>query len=145
MGCKLTPRNKTIITRSLVRDRLDHITARDMTLFVNPLDFGVFASWVKDCESRMDLTQRLAAMRRENRRASSKHIQFRLSGEDVNIDAHAVNVSSCGICLKISNPLKRGQVLHFVNQSRADSEAGIVQWAKELKDGWCFAGVTFCV
>jgi hypothetical protein len=145
MGCKLTSRNKTIITRSLVRDRLDHITARDITLFVNPLDFGVFAAWVKDCESRMDLTQRLAAMRRENRRASSKHIQFRLSGEDVNIDAHAVNVSSCGICLKISNPLKRGQVLHFVNQSRADSEAGIVQWAKELKDGWCFAGVTFCV
>jgi hypothetical protein len=83
-------------------------------------------------------------MRRENRRASSKHIQFRLS-EDVNIDARAVNVSNCGICLKISNPLKRGQVLHFVNQSGADAEEGIVQWAKKLEDGWHLAGVTFYV
>ena len=142
MGCKLTSRNKTIITRSIVRDRLDHITARDITIFVNPLDFGIFAAWVKDCESRMDLTQRLAVMRRANRHASSKHVQFRLSGEDVDIDAQAVNVSSCGICLKISNPLKRGQVLHF---SQADTEEGIVQWAKKLEDRWCLAGVTFCV
>lgn len=145
MGCKLTSRNKTVITRSLVRDRFDHITARGVTIFEKPLDFGVFEAWVKDCESRMDLTQRLAVMRRANRHASSKHVQFRLPGEDVDIDAQTVNVSSCGICLKISNPLKRGQVLHFVDQSRADAEEGIVQWAKKLEDGWHLAGVTFCV
>ncbi len=97
MGCKLTSRNKTIITRTLVRDRFNHITAPGITIFENPLDFGAFEAWVKDCESRMDLTQRLAVMRRANRHASSKHVQFRLSGVDVNIDAHAVNVSNCGI------------------------------------------------
>jgi hypothetical protein len=145
MGCKLTFHNKTIITPSLVSDRLDHITARGITIFENPLDFGVFEAWVKDCESRMDRTQRLAIMRRANRHASSKHVQFRLPGEDVDIDAQAVNVSSCGICLKISNPLKRGRVLHFVDQNRADVEEGIVQWAKKLKDGCNLAGVTFCV
>jgi hypothetical protein len=53
-----------------------------------------------------------------------------------------VNVSGCGICLKISNPLKRGQVLHF---RRADTEEGIVQWAKKLEEGWYLAGATFCV
>ncbi len=142
MGCKLTSRNKAIITRSLVRDRLDHITDPGITIFVNPVDFGIFAAWVKDCESRMDLTQRLVIMRHANRHASYKHVQFRLSGEDVDIDAQTVNISSCGICLKISNPLKRGQVLHF---SQADTEEGIVQWAKKLKDGWYLAGVTFCV
>lgn len=142
MGCKLTSRNKAIITRSLVRDRLDHITARGITIFVNPLDLGIFAAWVKDCESRMDLTQRLAVMRCANRHASCKYVQFRLSGEHVDIDAQTVNVSSCGICLKIFNPLKRGQVLHF---RQADTEEGIVQWAKKLKDGWYLAGVTFCV
>jgi len=144
IGCKLTSRNKAIITRSLVRDRLDHITARGITVFENSLDFRVFEAWVKDCESRMDLTQRLAAMRGANRHASINHVQFRLHGEGVDIDAQEVNVSSCGICLKVSNPLKRGQVLHFADQSRADAEEGVVQWAKKLEDGWHLAGVTFC-
>jgi len=145
IGCKLTSRNKAIITRSLVLDRFDHIIARGITIFENPLDFGAFEVWVKDSESRMDLTQRLAVMRRTNRHYFNKHVQFRLSGEDVDIDAQAVNVSSCGICLKVSNPLKRGQVLHIVDQIRADAEEGIVQWAKKLEDGWYLAGVTFCV
>ncbi len=146
IGCKLTSRNKTIITRSLVRDRFDHINVGGITIFGNPFDFGVFAAWVKDCESRMNLTQRLAVMRRANRDASSKHVQFRLLDEDVDIEAQAVNVNSCGICLKISHPLKRGQVLHFVDQSRrADAEEGIVQWTKKLDDGRYLAGVTFCV
>ncbi len=145
IGCKLTSRNKTIITRRLVRDTFDHVHAGEITIFGNPPDFSVFEAWVKDCESRMDLTQRLAVMRRANRDASSKHVQFRLLGVDVDIDAQAVNVNSCGICLKTSNQLKRGQVLHFVDQSLADAEEGIVQWAKKLEDEWYLAGVTFYV
>jgi hypothetical protein len=56
-----------------------------------------------------------------------------------------VNVSSCGICLKISNPLKHGQVLHFADRRRSDAEEGIVQWANKLEDESYLAGVTFCV
>jgi hypothetical protein len=145
IGCKLTSRNKAIITRFPVHDRLDHIAARGMTIFESPLDFGVFEAWVKDCESRMDLTQRLAVIRGANRNASSNKVQFRLSGEDVYIVAQTVNVSSYGICLKTSNPLKRGQMLHFVDQIRADAEEGIIQWAKKFEDGWYRAGVTLCV
>ena len=74
----------------------------------------------------MDLTQRLAVMRRDIRDASSKHVKFRLLGEGTDIDAQAVNVSNCGICMKISSSLKRGQMLHFVGQSRANSEEGVV-------------------
>jgi hypothetical protein len=145
IGCKLTSRNKAIIIPSPVHDRLDRIAALGITIFESPLDFGVFEAWVKDCESRMDLTQRLAVMRGANRNASSKKVQFRLSGEDVDIVAQTVNVSSYGICLKTSNPLKRGQVLHFVDQIGADAEEGIVQWAKKLEDGWYRAGVILCV
>jgi len=124
IGCKLTSRNKTILIPSLVHDRYNHLTVGGMTIFETPLDFGVFEAWVRDCESRIDLTQRLAVMRREKRHASSQRVQFRLPGEDVDIDAEAVNLGSCGICLKISNPLKRGQVLHV---RRAYAEEGVVQ------------------
>ena len=144
IGCKLTPCNKTIITRSSVNDSFDHSGARGITIFESPLDFGVFEAWVKDCESRIDLTQRLAFMRRSSRHDCSRHVLLRLPGEDVDIVAQTVNESSCGICLKISNLLKRGQVLNYVGQRQVDSEDGIVQWAKKLKDG-CLAGVTFCV
>jgi hypothetical protein len=145
IGCPLTSRNKTIITPSPISDKFDHIAARGITIFESPLDFGVFEAWVKDCESRIDLTQRLAFMRRASRHDSSKRVLLRLPGEDVDIVAQTVNESSCGICLKISNLLKRGQVLNYVGQRQADAEEGIVQWAQKLKDGWYLAGVTFCV
>jgi hypothetical protein len=146
LGCKLTYHNKTIITHSLGCEGFDHITARGLTIFGTPLDFGAFEAWIKDCESRMDLTKRLAVIRRANRDASGKHVQLRLPSEDVDFDAQVVNVSSCGICLKTSNLLKREQVLHFVDERRAgDNEEGIVQWAKKLEDGRYLAGVTFCV
>jgi hypothetical protein len=145
IGCKLIPRNKAIITHYPVHHRLNHITDQGITIFENPLDFGVFEAWVKDCESRIDLTQRLAVRRRAIRHDSSEHVQFRLPGEDVDFDAQAVNVSSCGICLKTSNSIKREQMLHFIGQRGADADEGIVQWAKKLEDGWYLAGVTFCL
>jgi hypothetical protein len=142
IGCKVTSRNKTIITHSLGREEFDQIATRGITLFGNPLDFGVFEAWIKECERRMDMTQRLAAMRRANRHSPGKDVQLRVLGEDIDIDAQAVNVSGCGICLEISHPLKRGQVLHF---RRAGAEEGIVQWTKKLEEGRYLAGVTFCV
>jgi len=145
IGCKLTSRNKSIITHTPLHDMLDHTTAPEIDIFENPLDFGVFETWVKDCESRMDLTQRLAAIRRAIRHDSHKVIQFRLPGHDVDFDAQAVNISSCGICLQTSHLFKRGQVLHFVGQRRTDAEEAIVQWAKKLEDGRYHVGVTLCV
>ena len=74
IGCKLTSRNKSIISHSPLHDRFDHIIVRGIDIFETPLDFGAFETWVKDCESRMDLTQRLAVKRRANRYASSKQV-----------------------------------------------------------------------
>jgi hypothetical protein len=142
IGCKLTSRNKTIITHSLSREGFDHFTARGITLFGNPLDFGVFEAWIKDCESRMDMMQRLAVKRRTSRHPSGKHVQLRVPGEDIDINAQAVNVSGCGICLEIPHRLKVGEVLLF---KRASAEEGIVRWTKKLEKGRYLAGVTFCV
>ncbi len=79
----------------------------------------------------MDLTQRLAVMRRANRHDSGKHVQLRLPDDAVDIAAQAVNVSGCGICLKISNLLKQGQVLQIVGQRGADAEEGTSTMGEE--------------
>ena len=145
LGCKLTSHNKTIITHSLAGDGFDHITAGGLTIFGNPLDFVAFDAWIKDCENRMDLTQRLAVMRRAIRHDAGKHVQLRLPDDAVDIAVQAVNVSGCGICLKTSYVLKQRQLLQIAGQRGADVEEGRVQWTKKLEDGSYLAGVTFCV
>ena len=145
LGCKLTSHNKTIITHSLASEVLDQITASGLTIFGNPPDFVAFDAWIKDCENRMDLTQRLAVMRRAIRHDSGKHFQLRLPDDAVDIAAQAVNVSGCGICLKTSHVLKQGQLLQIAGQSGGDPEEGRVQWTKSHEDGSYLLGVTFCV
>jgi hypothetical protein len=145
LGCKLTPVNKAIIKSSFVRDKLDDIIYKDTNIFVNPLNLHEFETWVKDCEGRIDLSQRLAVIRREDRYACRIPIQLRLMGEDVYISAQAVNASTCGICLRISRPIERGREIQFSFQNSGDVDEGIVQWVKKLENGRYLIGVTLCV
>lgn len=145
LGCKLTPVNKSIISLSFVRDKLDDIVYKGTTVFTNPLDFHEFEAWVKDCEGRIDLSQRLVAIRREDRYACSMPVQLRLRGEDADVSAQAVNASNCGLCLRISEPIERGRVIQFRTKDSGDVNEGMVQWVKKLEDGWYLSGVTLCV
>ena len=146
IGCKVTSRNKSIIAHAPIPPgRIDRLGPPKIDLFENPLDFVTFGAWVKDCEGRIDLTQRLAVLRRAIRHHSDKQVRFRLPSDDADCDAQAVNISSCGICLKTAHLLKRGQAIHLLGQRRTDAEEAIVQWAKKLEDGGYLVGVTFCV
>jgi len=145
LGCKLTHRNKAIIANSPVHDTLDNTHARSTMIFANPLDLNEFETWVRDCEKRMDLSQRLVVIRRDDRHACSTPVQFQLPGEDADISAQVVNISSCGICLRISKPIERGQELRVRFQKAADADVGIVRWVKKIEEGWYLSGVTFCV
>ncbi len=145
LGCKLTPLNKAIIRSSFVRDKSDEIIYKDTTIFANPLDFHAFEAWIKDCEGRIDLSQRLVAIRREGRDACSIPIRLGLRGEDADVSAQAVNTSHCGICLRLSRPIERGRQIQYMSQNSRDVNEGVVQWVKKLEDGWYISGVTLCV
>jgi hypothetical protein len=143
--CKVALRNKVIITHSVADGPLNNIKDHSMTVFGNPLDFNALEAWVKDCEARMNLSQRLAAMRRANRHVDNRQVLYLLSGEDAAITAKAVNVSACGMCLKIQIPINSGRKLRIASQGQSETEDGRVQWVKKLEDGWYLIGVTFCV
>lgn len=145
LDCNLTCRNKAIITPPHVYDQRDDITAQDTNMFNGPLDFSAFEAWVWVCKTRFDLSQRLVVTRRANRHDSSIPIQFRIQEEDDNVYAQTVNMSNCGICIRTSRSIEKGQTLYFRPQIPTDAEEGIVQWVKKLQDGWYLTGVTFCV
>ena len=144
-GCKLAPRNRAIITQPLVGVTPNNLTGQGVAIFKNPLDFSLFETWVQDCESRMDLSQRLAVKRREKREANSKRVHFRFHDEDTDTSAYAVDTSNCGICLRTSSPLKRGQLLRFASWRVSDAEEGMVRWVKTIDERQHLAGVTFCL
>ena len=143
LGCKLIPLNKAIIGSSFAPDALDDAVYK--VVFANPLDFHELEAWVKDCEGRIDRSQRIVAIRHEARQACSIPIQLRLRGEDSDVSAQAVDTSHCGICLRISKPVERGREIRYRATNSEDVNEGVVQWVKKLEDGWYLSGVTLCV
>jgi hypothetical protein len=145
LGCKLIAINKAVIRKSLTHDRWDETAYKGITVFTNPRDFHGLEPWVKECEGRTDLLQRIVVMRREERHACSIPVRFRQRGDDADGFAVAVNKGHCGVCLRISKPIERGREIQYRIQSSGDVNDGVVQWVKEIEDGWYLSGVTLCV
>jgi hypothetical protein len=145
LGCKLTHLNKAVITASSDREKLADLADQNITLFANPLDYIALGAWVRDCEKRMNLAQRLPVIRREVRHACNFSVQVRLPGEDADISAQAVDTSNCGMCLRTSRPMKQGQEIIIRSGRSNNAEVGIVRWVERIDEGWYHSGVTFCV
>lgn len=144
-GCPLTPRNKAIISRVLPADQRVQLKAMGAAFFRKPLDLGELEAWVEGCETRMDLAHPLAVKRGAKRQDCCMDIRYRSVADDTEGCATALNVSSCGICLKSLHRLKPKQVLHLWSQDPGFSEEALVRWVMKADDGTYLAGLTFCV
>jgi hypothetical protein len=144
-GCKLTPSNTAIITRSLPDIAFNNSTDRDMAIFGYPLEFSAFEVWTRACEARMNLTLRLAVKRYSKRTAVNRHVLCLLSDINAAVTAQMVNVSNYGICLKMPIPIKSGMRVRIVSKKQSATEDGIVQWVKKNEDGSFLSGVTFWI
>ncbi len=145
LGCKLTHLNKAVIAGCSDREELVDIVDQNITLFSDPLDYIALGEWVKDCEQRMNLAQRLPVIRREVRHASNLPVQVRLPNEDSDVSAQAVDISNCGICLRTSRPMRQGQEIIIRSGRSPNAEVGIVRWVEKIDEGWYHSGVTLCV
>ncbi len=131
LGCKLTHLNKAVITGCSDHEELVDLADQNITLFADPLDYIALGAWVKDCEKRMNLAQRLPIIRREFRHACNLPVQVRLPGEDSDISAQAVDTSNCGMCLRTSRPMKQGQEIIIRSGRSENAEVGIVRWVEK--------------
>jgi hypothetical protein len=143
--CRLRPRNKAVITKTSVRE--DTGKEMEVKVFHKPLDVSEFEAWVSSSETGMDLSVPLAIRRKALRRPCppGRKIRYRvLKSYDV-FQAHALNESSCGICIRTPHALQPGQVIHLWSGEPPLSEHAEVRWVQKVDDGTHLTGLTFCV
>jgi response regulator RpfG family c-di-GMP phosphodiesterase len=138
--CKLTPKNKALITG--YADLLSQSIIDEMSyaFFEKPLDFNLLAAWFDECEERFDLSQPLGVKRKEIRLPSDDVIQYRLRPDHEVLNGIAINMSASGICMRINTPLLREQTISILSD-RAKPRPASVKWLKDAGNGGYIAGL----
>ena len=144
MGCKLTPRNKAVLSGSLDPAIGDAIRRLGSATFLKPCRLGTLAAWVEECEGRMDLSQPLGLRRRERRDACRSGAMFRIEREAGLWAGEVVNRSDSGLCVRLDRPLAVAQVLSVKSGLPLPSDRLLVRWMRPDAGGAYLAGMSCC-
>ncbi len=133
-GCKLTPQNKAVISGHLPESALDAVRRLGAAYLEKPFGFDELSSWVDECESRMNLSRRIAIRRKEERTVCCDEVRYQLgAGPDVRRGI-MINRSGSGFCLKVDEPpgADRSVTLHL--SLPPWTAPAIVRWLKTTAD-----------
>jgi PilZ domain len=146
-NCRLKPSNRAIISGVPAAGQGDVVKAMGAKVFRDPLDTGEFEAWVKRRRTLMDLSLPLAIRRKAVRRTcpADMKIHCRVLKRDAAFQAHALNESTCGICIRTRHALKLRQVTHLWSDESPLSEDAEVRWIQMDGDGTHLIGLTFCI
>lgn len=139
--CKLTSRNKALITG--YSDLLSQgiIDELGCAFFEKPFDFNQLAAWFDECEKRIDLSQPLGIKRKEKRHSCNTSVRYMAqAGQDI-LNGTAINMSTSGICLQINTPLLQEQTITIVSSHAKPSWPASVKWLKDIGNGNYVAGL----
>lgn len=143
-GCKLTSRNKAIISGDLDEPALKKIGELGCAFFQKPFTLEEMEAWLIGCEERMDLTIPLGLRRKERRENVRVGVSYRGGQADQPCSATTVNRSGSGLCLKVEH----APVLHDVLTVMADiplaSKKCTVRWSEPAGDGGYYVGLSLC-
>lgn len=142
-GCRLTMKNKALIT-GLAHDELrQKISELGCAFFDKPIDLEKLEAWITECEKRVDLSQPLAAPRKEERHFYLQDLPCVVRLGDRLMNVLAVNSSRSGLCLKLDMPLLREQTVRIHTDLSMASPVAAVRWVNRLADGSYLAGLNF--
>ncbi|MDA8100738.1 MAG: PilZ domain-containing protein [Nitrospiraceae bacterium] len=145
-GCMLPALNRAVISWSpLSRERLQTLETLGAVIFPHPFELGMLGPWLEGCETRIGTDTPLVLKRKEPRRLSGMHIRFHSASRDEHGHAKAVNISACGICLKMPKAPKVREQLRLHGGDAPFSEEAVVRWVRQDDDGSYTAGMVFCV
>jgi CheY-like chemotaxis protein len=139
--CKLTSKNKALITG--YSDLLSQSIIDDLScaFFEKPLNFNQLAAWFDECEKRVDLSLPLGVKRKEKRVPSETPITYTAPPRPDILNGVAINMSTSGLCLKINAPLMKEQTVTIVSHRSHPPRSAAVKWLKEIGDGSYVAGL----
>ncbi len=140
-GCRLTPRNKALLSGYLEPEDRERLEALGSAHFQKPVEFLDLGSWVDGCEERMDLSVPLPFKRREERQACREEVRYRSEGADGFATGLAVNRSRSGLCLKAAEPIARGTTVLLQTGNPPASLSARVCWTAPAGDGSYLSGL----
>lgn len=141
-GCGIDVRNKAVHSGSLEPGSLEAIGRLGCSFFHKPAPLSELRAWVRECESRMDLSLPLGVPRRERREDASSETVVAVGPEGVELFAEVVNRSDSGSCLRADRPFAVGQVVDVHADQRAATAGGggEVRWSKPETGGRFLSG-----
>ncbi len=142
-SCKVSMKNKAIISGYIDDKRLEKVHELGCAHFNKPFNLDEIGKWLDEREQRMDLSQLLGAARKEERYENNNEVMFIMPPNDENLKGIAVNMSSSGLCLKINTPLKQEQSVTIYPGTLNPARAALVRWVKEIGSGSYLAGLQF--
>ncbi len=140
-GCKLSPRNKAIISGDIDPAKISRVVELGCEYFQKPFPFSELADWVASCEHRIDLAQPLAVQRREERRPFSQEVACRVPRQTRLINGSTVNISASGVCLRLPVPLSEHDQVHFNTALPLPCSSASVRWVTRLDAGQYLTGL----
>jgi DNA-binding NtrC family response regulator len=139
--CKLTSRNKALITGYSDLLSQSIIDELGCAFFEKPFDFNRLAAWFDECEKRIDLSQPLGIKRKEKRRTCSTSVRYRAQTDADMLNGIAINMSTSGLCLQINRPLTQEQTITIYPSQARPSWSASVKWFKDIGNGNYVAGL----
>ena len=140
-GCKLSIKNKAVISGYLENSHRRMIEQLGCAFFHKPVDFTEFSAWLAECEQRIDLSRPLASRRKMDRRPDDRRIEYRADENGEIMTGTAVDISNSGLRLKLSSPLATGQTIHIDTELPNACRQGLVMWTMCAEDGTPLVGL----
>jgi CheY-like chemotaxis protein len=141
-GCKLTSKNKALLTGYVDDGKKKDIRNLGIAFFEKPVLFDELARWVDECELRMDLSLPLGVKRKEVRECCSREISFTVpsSGSEL-FRGIAINMSPSGLCLRASGPLMKEDTVFLQTALPLLSPVAMVRWVERTGQDDYLAGL----
>jgi CheY-like chemotaxis protein len=141
-GCRLTSRNKAVLTGFTDSGTIGNVSATGAVFFEKPVLFDDLGRWVDECEGRMDLSIQLDYPRKEDRLDDSREISYAVSAADSSVCRGAVvNLSPSGLCVRVSSPLARQASVTIRTPLPITSPVALVRWLEDAGDGAYLVGL----
>ena len=142
-GCKLTTKNKAVMSGHLGEVNKKSIRELGCGAFEKPISLDTLAVWIAQCEERVALSQPIACRRQEVRRPEQRPVRCTIGTGTAPVSALIINSSTAGLCLQLSEYLEVGQTVLFDQESPALRTAQ-VRWVRTHEKNACLAGLQFC-
>jgi CheY-like chemotaxis protein len=140
-GCKLTVKNKTLITGYANTSISSRVKELGCAYFQKPMALSSLLAWVSECEARVDLSRPLGIIRKESRFPTAPAMQCALTYDDHATVCTALNVSESGCCLKLPFALHELQAVQVNAEPVLRSRPALVRWVSRQDDGTYLAGL----